>query len=500
MENIDWPSKKGLTTEQIRAELITLLDRARENNMNAVLLQVRPSCDALYQSDLEPWSEYLTGTMGRAPDNGFDPLAFAVDEAHKRGLELHAWFNPFRARMNYQSPAPGQPDPRPADPKHISRTHPEWVRTYGAMQWLDPGEKAARDYSLNVVLDVVKRYDVDGVHVDDYFYPYKINDPVTKQVVQFPDDGPYQKYKSEGGSLSKSDWRRANIDDYIQRMYQMVKAAKPHVKVGISPFGIWRPGNPAQIQGFDAYEELAGDAKKWLREGWGDYFTPQLYWPIAQTPQSFPVLLSWWLGENTQGRHLWPGLFTSRAFGADARWPQEEIEYQIRTTRGFAGAGGVIHFSAKYLLGGQASKSDSLAGRLRRTVYNDVALVPPSPWLTQAAPLASPAFKAVSTEQRSVTAFPLFRPQNSTFAEVNWFPVNGAWQYVVQWRIPATPGATAPSPNAAPRWKQAVVPAGSVDTPFRLPLVKGEPVPDAIAVTALDRAGVAGVPAVSVAR
>ena len=298
VNNIDWPSKPGLSAEQQQTELIALLERAQRLGFNAVLLQVRPCCDALYRSEKEPWSEYLTGTMGQDP--GWDPLEVAVTEAHVRGLELHAWVNPFRAR---QSGAKS-----PAAPHHIAVRRKDLVKTYGALLWLDPGEPAARQHSLDVLMDIVQRYDIDGLHVDDYFYPYKIfTDEKNKVEKPFPDDNAWKKYTQSGGTLERSDWRRSNIDTFIRDLYQQIKVAKPHVKFGISPFGIWRPGNPPQITGYDAYANLYGDSRKWMQEGWADYFSPQLYWKIEQPGQSFPVLLIWWSQQNTQNRHLWPG-------------------------------------------------------------------------------------------------------------------------------------------------------------------------------------------------
>src|SRR5882724_12073739 len=256
--NIDWPSKPGLTTAQQKAELISLLSHAAQLKLNAVIFQVRPACDALYDSKIEPWSEYLTGVMGKAPEPFYDPLAFALEEAHKRGLELHAWFNPYRALHKSHS---GN-----ISAGHISRTHPELVRSYGEYLWLDPGEREVQEYSLRVVMDVVKRYDIDGVQFDDYFYP----DP-TGLNREFPDEASWRKY-GVSGKLSRADWRRENVNAFISRVYTSIKAAKPWVKFGVAPFGIWRPGEPAQITGFDAYASLYADSRKWLAEGWVDYF------------------------------------------------------------------------------------------------------------------------------------------------------------------------------------------------------------------------------------
>ena len=350
--NIDWPSRRTLTTAQSQAELLALLDRAVSLNLNAVLLQVRPAADALYASKIEPWSEYLTGAQGRAPVPFWDPLEFAVKEAHARGLELHAWFNPYRARND---------DARsPLVKSHIARTNPALVKTYGHFLWMDPGEKAVRDRTLAVVLDVVKRYDIDGVHIDDYFYPYRERDRRGRDI-PFPDLTSWRKYTKAGGKLSRDDWRRQNVNLLVEALYDGIHKAKPWVKFGISPFGIWRPGNPAQVRGLDAYVELYADSRKWLREGWLDYFTPQLYWPTTKAEQSYPALLAWWAGENLKSRHLWPGNYTSRSGGPGrSGWPVSELLEQIKVTRLQAGATGNVHFSMESMLRNQASMNDSL--------------------------------------------------------------------------------------------------------------------------------------------
>src|SRR5579871_770045 len=203
--NIDWPSRPGLPVEQQQEELLTILDMAAQLKLNAVILQVRPACDALYDSKLEPWSEYLTGTQGTPPSPYYDPLEFAVTEAHKRGLELHAWFNPYRARHIIAK--------SPLASGHIGKTHPELVKSYGGYLWLDPGERAVQDYSLRVILDVVHRYDIDGVHIDDYFYPYRVKDS-RKQEVPFPDDASWQRYVTRGGKQNRDEWRRQNVDTF----------------------------------------------------------------------------------------------------------------------------------------------------------------------------------------------------------------------------------------------------------------------------------------------
>ena len=329
--NIDWPSKPGLTTDAQKAELIALLDRAKALNFNAVVFQVRPMCDAFYQSPHEPWSQFLTGTEDQAPQPFYDPLTFAVDEAHKRGLELHAWFNPYRARSAAAT--------APASARNVGKTQPAIVRTYGKQEWLDPAMRETREQSLKVMVDVATRYDIDGVHIDDYFYPYVEKDAAGNKV-PFPDADTYTAYKAGGGTLSVDDFRRDAVDVFVRELYGRVHAVKPGMQVGISPFGISKPGTPAQIKGFDQKAEIYADAVKWLNNGWCDYLAPQLYWPIEQTPQSFPVLLNGWLAENTQNRAIYPGLYTSKYDGA-------ELAAQVRTTRGFAGTGGTVHFSMK---------------------------------------------------------------------------------------------------------------------------------------------------------
>lgn len=435
--NIDWPSRKGLSTGQQQRELLNILDRAAELNLNAVILQVRPAADAFYDSELEPWSEYLTGSMGQPPDPPWDPLAFAVEQAHARGLELHAWFNPFRARNNVDR------DGVSAD--HISRTHPELVREYGDQLWMDPGELAVRDHTIGVILDVVSRYDIDGVHIDDYFYPYPVV-PAPGDTLPFPDDPSWQRYVAGGGTLSRQDWRRQNVDQFIQQLYTSIKAAKPWVKFGISPFGTWRPGYPPAISGYDAYANLYADARKWLWRGWLDYAAPQLYWPISRWDMSFPILLGWWDQQNLHGRHLWPGLIPSRV-GDPSRttedWSATEILRQIYVTRGQHGASGNILFSMRALMG----RADSVARLIRERAYTEKALVPASTWL-DATPPAQPVVSLV--------------PQGGGFRLSFRTAGEPAWQWVVQvhyedgrWESHILPGAAAslevdPGGGAAP--------------------------------------------------
>ncbi|NQT62848.1 MAG: family 10 glycosylhydrolase [Candidatus Marinimicrobia bacterium] len=363
--NIDWPSKPGLSTAEQKAEAISLLDSAVILNLNAIVFQVRPQCDALYQSELEPWSYFLTGEQGKAPEPFYDPLTFWVEESHKRGLELHTWFNPYRAH---------HPTGKKNETSVIS-TRPEIVREIdNGYFWLDPALQATQDYSYEVVMDVVKRYDIDGVHFDDYFYPYSD--------IEFPDSTGWQIYLANGGSLERHDWRREAVNVFIKRVYEGIKAEKNWVKFGLSPFGIWRPGNPPSIKGYDQYDKLYADAKLWLNEGWVDYWTPQLYWPTRKIPQSYPVLLGWWVGQNTHNRNLWPGLFTSKI--KDEASALENFS-QIMITRGMVPNGpGNVHFSMKALQRNYGGISDILL----KGPYTQPALIPTSPWLDNHLPAA----------------------------------------------------------------------------------------------------------------
>ena len=472
--NIDWPSKPGLTAWQQQAELLAILDRARTLNLNAVLLQVRPAADALYASRLEPWSAYLTGVEGRAPEPYYDPLTFAVREAHQRGLELHAWFNPYRGRHASAF--------SPSAQTHISVTHPQLVKTYGRYLWMDPGEPAVLKRTLDVMLDVVKRYDVDGIHIDDYFYPYPEIGPDSVEV-PFPDSVSYARYQRRGGTLGLSDWRRHNVDTLVQMLYRRTKALKPWVKVGISPFGIWRPGFPPQIRGFDSHEKLYGDSRRWLREGWIDYYTPQLYWPIGQIPQSYPVLLDWWLGENVKGRHMWPGHNASRA-ATGGTWPPGELNAQIRATRTTAATGDIL-FSMRALMPVNTVTRDStlvgvatqpprpaaaaaLADQLFNELYASPALIPASPWLSSRKPVAPRA----SVARDSASRDHMLRIMSA--AGARWITVralfDGAWR---SWVIPATQKSLVLTPGTAAAPTRVVVTAvdrfGTESLPLELP-------------------------------
>ncbi len=369
--NADWPSKKGLPVEQQQSELIQILDRIQSLNLNALVLQVRPAGDAFYASQLEPWSELLTGTQGKAPEPFYDPLEFAIAQCHKRNIELHAWFNPYRARTA------GEKSPNVSP--HIAVTHPEYVYKYGTDLWMDPGAKVVQDLTYNVILDVVRRYDVDGIHVDDYFYPY----PAPGET--FPDDKTYKAYQASGGKLTLADWRRDNVNQLMQRLFTGIRATKPHVKFGISPFGIYRPGQPPQIRGLDQYEALYADPKKWLEEGWMDYVAPQLYWRIDPPAQSYPVLLQWWIENNPKRRHIYPGNNLNALDGKN--WLISEYEKQVEITRNLAPqlSLGNIFYNMKVFRENRLGVVDAF----KSSIYSEPALAPSMSWL-DTRPLALP--------------------------------------------------------------------------------------------------------------
>jgi uncharacterized lipoprotein YddW (UPF0748 family) len=369
--NIDWPSRSGLAADQQRAELVTLLDRAAAANINTIVLQVRPAADAVYASSLEPWARLLTGTQGVDP--GYDPLAFAIEQAHARGMELHAWINPFRAGNTVDTVRMAS--------SHLYHARPDLVRVYGTQLWLDPGEPDAQDHTMRVVADIVARYDIDAIHADDYFYPY----PQTATgggTIPFPDDATYALY---GGGMARDDWRRANIDRFVERLYVEVHAMKPTLKVGLSPFGIWRPGNPPGVQGLDAFAAIYADSRKWLQQGWVDYLAPQLYWAISAPQQSYPALLDWWLAQNTAGRHVWPGLAAYRVNnGTSSAFTLQEIPDQVRLTRSRAGGTGHLLYNTTWTL---TQHGGALAAALQADLYQHASVPPATPWLDATAPL-----------------------------------------------------------------------------------------------------------------
>ncbi len=491
--NIDWPSKAGLSTADQQREAIQILDRAREINLNAIILQVRTSADALYDSKLEPWSAFLTGTQGKVPDPYYDPLQFWIDQAHKRGIELHAWFNPFRTKYAGAKAA--------AADTHISKTHPEIVKSYGKMGWMDPGEPLAQEHSFRVFMDVVERYDVDAIHIDDYFYPYpepvNPDDKNDKRELPFPDDPSYSKYQEAGGKLNRADWRRDNINKLIKRIYEGIKQRKKTVEFGISPFGIPRPGLPGieYVKGFDQHEKLYADTTYWLREGWCDYFVPQLYWKTGAPQQPYLGLLQWWTRNNPKQRHIYGGLFTSRIDWSDASWSPDEIFGQCVITRLVPGGGGNVHFSMIAL----AQNRKRIGDLLRDGIYSQPALVPASPWLDNTPPASPKDVKfdrvsATATQPAGVKKPEPFDPKPATTkpyypltlqagadkphasVRVAWSPGDDgerAWLWLVQYR-------------QGGEWKMTVVPGDENSALLR---DSGAGPATKICVSAIDRCG-----------
>ncbi len=424
--NIDWPSSPGLSAGSQQAQLRNILDKLAALKMNAVMFQVRPQCDAVYSSSIEPWSANLTGKMGSSP--GYDPLAFCIREAHARGIEVHAWFNPFRALSNNSQSVAGN---------HVTLKNPQMTRKYGTMTWCDPASEQTRSHSLRVIMDVVKRYDIDGVHLDDYFYPYPSGN------TRFND----------GKSPAQ---RRSYVDGFVSNLYSSVKRQKPWVRVGISPFGIWRPGVPAGIEaGIDSYEDLAGDSRKWLKNGWVDYLAPQLYWRISPEKQSFSTLLSWWRQQGS--RPVWPGIATSRINSSeDPGRPASEITNQIDLSRKIGdGWNGHIHWSAKSLVKNQGGIATKLASS-----YTQAAAVPPMPWISNNSPEAPGVSASAQGDETTIR----WQVDKSTAKVAIQAKIDGKWRTV---KIAPSSGKSTTIPRA-----------------------------DAIAVTAFDRLGNASAPKV----
>ena len=408
--NINWPSKPGLSTEEQQKEAIVMLDFLKNNKFNAVIFQVRPQADALYDSKLEPWSYYLTGKQGQAPNPYYDPLTFWVKEAHDRGLELHVWLNPYRAHHVSGG--------KLEEVSIVNKMPESVVKLKEGYWWFDPSRKTTQDHSTAVVMDLVKRYDIDGVHFDDYFYPYESYNGGE----DFPDDDSWNDYQKKGGKLSRGDWRRESVNKFIKNLYTEIKKEKKYVKFGLSPFGIWRPGYPSSIEGFDQYNKLYADARLWLNEGWVDYFSPQLYWPIGRIPQSYPVLLSWWQSENLKGRHLWPGI--NVGVGKNARGA-DEIESQIMISRAITPKSpGVIHWSISGPM-----RNDTLMHRLTTNTYKKEALVPASSWLKEKQ-LAKPALTQKEVDGKIQLEW---KPasKESSFKTIVYTKYGTTWNYTV---------------------------------------------------------------------
>lgn len=345
--NIDWPTKGNYNSDSQKVEFIRLLDMHKANGMNAMVVQIRPATDAFYPSPYEPWSEWLTGKQGQPPSPYYDPLKFMLEETHKRGMEFHAWMNPYRAEFNINTTV--------VSPTHITRLHPDWFLTYGDKKYFDPGNKEVLQYVTNVVKDVVKRYPVDAIHFDDYFYPYRIAGQ------EFPDDVKHQQY---GKGMNKDDWRRSNVDSIILMLYRAIKKINPKCQFGISPFGVWRnsdkdPEGSNTRAGQTNYDDLYADILLWLKNGWIDYVAPQLYWEFGHKAAPYEVLIDWW-GKHTYGKNCYIGLGIYRA-GSNEPWKDvTQLPRQIELLRNTPNINGMIFFSSKSFNSNPNGWNDSL--------------------------------------------------------------------------------------------------------------------------------------------
>jgi uncharacterized lipoprotein YddW (UPF0748 family) len=364
VDNIDWPLKGMVDPASQKAEFIRQLDMHKKNGMNAVIVQVRPAADAFYPSPFEPWSQWLTGKQGKPPSPYYDPLEFMIKESHKRGMEFHAWLNPYRADFKIGGSS--------ISANHPTKTHPEWFLVYGDKKYYDPASKEAQKFVVKVVADIVKRYDVDAIHMDDYFYPYRIPGK------EFPDEA---SYKRSGTALSKDDWRRSNVDSIISMLSVAIKMQKPWVQFGISPFGVWRnadkdPRGSDTKAGQTNYDDLYADILLWLKEKWIDYVTPQIYFEIGHDKVDFVKMLDWW-NKNSYGRNLYIGMGIYKA-GTNAAWRNpNELPNQIKVLRQYPNVQGSIYFSSKSFNNNPNGWSDSL----RNNYYKLPAKIPEMGWL-----------------------------------------------------------------------------------------------------------------------
>lgn len=404
--NIDWPSAQGLSTAEQKVEVINILDKHKSMGMNAIILQVRPAADAFYQSELEPWSRYITGTQGQAPKPFYDPLEFWTNECHKQGMELHAWLNPYRVAQKFDEPL---------STNHIAFEHPEWILQYGNKLYFDPGVPETREFVGKVVKDIVARYDIDAIHFDDYFYPY----PLPNEA--FPDTASFRQYNRGFAKDSIADWRRDNVDLCIKMLNENIKATKPWVKFGISPFGVWRnqeddPRGSATKAGATNYDHLYANIIKWQEKGWIDYCLPQLYWHIGHPLVDFTLLANWWKN-HTYGRAMYVGQGPYRITPETKtkEWTEpDQLPKQIEVLRSIPEIGGSAYFSSKSFNNNLLGFQDSL----RLNIYNKPAIIPAMPWLDKTPPQAITKFK-------------------KSGRKIKWknietdFEMDKAWQFVV---------------------------------------------------------------------
>lgn len=380
VENIDWPSKPGLSTEAQKTEVRDMLDMLKQLGMNAVIFQARPAADAFYPSEYEPWSRYLTGIPGQPPNPYYDPLQYWIEESHKRGLEFHAWLNPYRVAQNAEQPLAGN---------HIAFEHPEWIVKYGDRLYFDPGLPETRKFVVKVVKDIVSRYDVDAIHFDDYFYPYPLAE-------EFPDTLSFRDFSRGFLPENKADWRRENVDIIINMLNDTIKAVKPWVKFGISPFGVWRniaddPTGSNTRAGATNYDHLYADVVKWQKKGWIDYLLPQLYWRIGHPLVDFEHLAIWWKSHANE-RALYIGQAPYK-IDKESKIPEwagsEELAKQVVMLRTIPEIKGSAFFSGNHFKRDLAGFQDSLTMNL----YKYLAIIPPMNWIDHSPPKPVVRFK-----------------------------------------------------------------------------------------------------------
>lgn len=394
--NINFPSNPNVPEAIQKFQLNQMLDRLKECGFNAVFFQVRPEGDALYRSDKEPWSAWLTGRQGRDP--GYDPLEYLVDQAHQRNLEVHAWINPYRA----------QAGPQARVAPHIAVEHPEAVHPYGDLEWMDPGSAPVREKLVDVCRDITHRYDVDGIHFDDYFYPYPL------EGVPFPDNATYRAYQAGGGTLSRADWRRENVNRAVREVNQAVHDEKEYVRFGISPFGLPAPDRPEGVTGFDQYNGLYADPQKWMDQGWVDYLAPQLYWPTSQKNQPYEPLLNWWADHSQGGRSIFAGNDLT-SLGKNSKWTVAEFKKEVEICRGkeAQGARGNLWYNVQPLL----ENRQGIVSVFRDELYARPALTPPLA-RTAGQPVQPPSVRVSGRKLQienqdavPVRAWTVYRPQ-----------------------------------------------------------------------------------------
>lgn len=358
--NIDWPSTPGLSVDKMKEELITILNYLKATNLNAVIFQIRPACDAMYNSPYEPWSYWLTGEQGKAPADNFDPLAFAVEETHKRGMELHAWFNPYRITKKDWSLS--------LHKNNVAVQHPEWVLNIGGDKILDPGLPQVREFVTNIVGDVVTRYDIDAVHFDDYFY--------LDNMASSYDAASFAAYPN--GFTNLGDWRRNNVNELLRMIYAKINSIKPYVKFGQSPRGIWKNGVPTGISGSDTYSVINCDAVTWLSEKIIDYLAPQLYWSFGGG-QDYGKLMPWWVSQSNS-RHIYPGLAYYRV--GTSGFDQTQLGKMVSLNRQTNGCQGQIFFTANDFKDNTLGNTDTL----KNNYFKYKAFIPTMSWKDNSAP------------------------------------------------------------------------------------------------------------------